>query len=38
MGPAESVLAERIREYEAVNSEAAGKPSGQLPQRQVSRC
>ena len=28
MGPAEKVLAERIREYEAANSEAAaGKPA-----------
>ena len=26
MGPAEKVLSERIREYEAANSEAAGKP------------
>jgi len=27
MGPAEKVLAERIREYEAANAEAAGKPA-----------
>ena len=37
MGPAEKVLAERIREYETANSEAAGKPvaTTQAPSRQV---
>ena len=35
MGPAEGVLAERIREYETANNQAAGKPSA--TQRQVSR-
>jgi len=37
MGPAEKVLAERIREYETANSEAAGKPAAaedEAPSRQ----
>lgn len=39
MGPAEKVLAERIREYETANSEAAGKPvaATQASSRQVSQ-
>ena len=46
MGPAEKVLAERIREYETANSQAAGQsvaagqsagPSPQAPLQQVRR-